>query len=80
MYPRPSRPPPVDRPAPSMRDREPKTLSVETLLETHDAPSLEIALEERAHDLGMLLDHMERPVLDPIAERNNAAHPHSLLL
>ena len=28
----------------------------------------------------MLLDHMERPVLDPIAEGNHAAHPDALPL
>ena len=28
----------------------------------------------------MLLDHMERPVLDPIAERNDASHPDALPL
>ena len=61
-------------------DRKPKVLSIETLLETHNAPSLEITLEERAHDLGMTLDDMQRPILDPVAERNHAPHPHALLL
>ena len=28
----------------------------------------------------MLFDHVERPVLNPIAERNHAAHPNALLL
>ncbi len=32
-----------------------------------------------AHEGGMLLDDMERPVLDPIAERNHAAHKDALL-
>jgi hypothetical protein len=28
----------------------------------------------------MLLDDMERPIVDPIAEQNHAAHPDALLL
>jgi hypothetical protein len=40
---------------------------------------LEIAAEERSHDLGVILDNMQRAILEPIAERNNAAHPHPLL-
>ena len=61
-------------------DRKPKALSIKTLLETHNAPSLEITLEERAHDLGMILDDMQRSILDPVAEGNDAPHPHALLL
>ena len=33
-----------------------------------------------AHEGGMLLDDMERSVLDPVAERNHSAHPDALLL
>jgi hypothetical protein len=46
---------------------------VEQCLEPHDAADLEITPIEIAHEGGMLLDHMERPVLDPIAERNDAS-------
>src|SRR5271155_3680021 len=40
--------------------------------------TLEIALEERAHGLGMILDDVQCPVLDPVAQRNHAAHPYPL--
>ena len=59
---------------------QPSVLVVEGRLQPHDAAKLNVASKEVAHEGSMLLDHMERPVLDPIAERNNAAHPHSLLL
>jgi hypothetical protein len=61
-------------------DRKPKALIVETLLETDNAPRLEIAPKEGAHDLGMVLDSMQGMVLDPVAQRDHAAHPHPLLL
>jgi hypothetical protein len=48
-------------------DRKPKALSIKTLLKTHHAPSLEITLEERAHDPRMVLDNMQRAILDPVA-------------
>jgi len=48
---------------------------VEKCLEPHDAADLEITPKEIPHEHGMLLDHMERPVLDPISERNDASHP-----
>jgi hypothetical protein len=47
-------------------------LVVENSLEPHDAADLEIAPKEAAHEDGMLLDHMERSVLDPIADGNHA--------
>jgi hypothetical protein len=31
--------------------------------------------KEITHENGVLLDNMERPVLDPISERNDAPHP-----
>jgi hypothetical protein len=37
------------------------------LLETHHAPSLEIAAKQGAHDLGMIVDGMQSAVLDPVA-------------
>ena len=48
-------------------DRNPNAISVETLLETHHASSLEISPEEGAHDLGMILDDMQRAILHPVA-------------
>ncbi len=59
---------------------QPNFLLVQNTIEPHDAADLEIAPKEIAHEDGMLLDHMERPALDPIAERNHAAHPDALLL
>ena len=61
-------------------DRKPKARSVQLLYETHDAPRFEISPKEGAHDLGMVLDDMQCPVRDPVAQRNHAAHPHPLLL
>ena len=61
-------------------DRNPKALSVELLFETHHASRLEIAAEEGAHDLGMILDDVQCAILDPVAQRDYAAHPHPLLL
>src|SRR5258708_5430736 len=59
---------------------ESDVLLVQSELEAHDAADLEIATKEVAHEGGMLLDDMERPIVDPIAERNHAAHPDALLL
>src|ERR1700733_6332914 len=53
---------------------------VENSLEPHDTADLEITPIEIAHEDGMLLDYMERPVLDPISERNHASHPDALPL
>ncbi len=61
-------------------DRKPKALSIQLLFETHDASRLEIAAEEGAHDLGMVVNDMQCAVLDQVAQRDNAAHPHPLLL
>jgi hypothetical protein len=60
--------------------RQPDVFVVENSLQAHDAADLEIAPKEIAHEDGVLLDHMERPVLDPISEGNDAAHPDALLL
>src|SRR5277367_4654523 len=60
--------------------RQPGVLLIKDGLELHDAAGLEIALEEIANKFGMLFDDIQRPVLDPIAERNDAAHPNALLL
>src|ERR1700734_2723488 len=43
-------------------------LAGENSLEPHDAADLEITPIEVSDKGGMLIDHMERPVLDPIAE------------
>ena len=59
---------------------QPDVLLVQSSLEPHDAADLEIATKEIADEGGMLLDDMERPIVDPIAERNHAAHPDALLL
>jgi hypothetical protein len=53
---------------------------VENSLEPHDAADLEITPKEIPEEGGMLLDHMERPVLDPTSERNDAPHPDALPL
>src|ERR1700721_1875314 len=78
--------PPTDQPAayglarPVGPEWQPGILVVENSLEPHDAADLEITPKEIAHESGILLDHMERPVLDPIAEGNDASHPDALLL
>ena len=53
---------------------------VEDSLEPHDAADLEITPIEISDEGGMLLDHMERAVLDPIAKGNHAPHPDALPL
>src|SRR3984957_19760407 len=60
-------------------DRKPKALSVETLLETHHASRLEIAAKQGPHDCCMIIDDAQGAVLDPVAQRNHATHPHPLL-
>src|SRR5271166_4863889 len=78
--------PPADQPAPCSlappvaSNRQPNELLIQNGLEPHDAADLEIAPKEMAHEGGMLLDDMERSVLDPVAERNHSAHPDALLL
>jgi hypothetical protein len=59
---------------------QPDVLLIQSDLEPHDAADLEIAPKEIAHEDGMLLDDMERPIVDPIAERDHAAHPDAFLL
>src|SRR5712671_4322541 len=77
---------PTDQPAtyglarPVDPEWQPGVLLVENSLEPHDAADLEITPKEIADEGGMLLDHMERPVLDPIAERNHTPHPDALPL
>jgi hypothetical protein len=61
-------------------DQNPKAFSVKLLSETRHASRLEISPEEGAHDLGMILDDAQGPVLDLVARWDHAAHPHSLLL
>jgi hypothetical protein len=69
---------PTDQPAayglarPVGPQRRAGVLVVEKCLEPHDAANLETTPKEISDESGMLLDHMERPVLDPIAERNDA--------
>src|ERR1700727_974520 len=57
---------------------QPGILVVENSLEPHDAADLEITPKEISDEGCMLLDHMERSVLDPIAEGNHAPHPDAL--
>ena len=77
---------PTDQPAayglarPVGPEWQPGVRLVEKCLEPHDAADLEITPKEISDEDGMLLDHMERPVLDPIAERNDAPHPDALPL
>ena len=77
---------PTDQPAayglarPVGSQRRPGVLVVENSFEPHDAADLEITPKEIPHEGGMLLDHMKRPVLDPIAEGNDASHPDALPL
>ena len=57
-------------------DRDAKVLGVELLFEADHAARLEVAPEHGAHDLGMILDDVQGAILNPVAERNHAAHPH----
>src|SRR5208337_884445 len=61
-------------------NRNPQILGVEGLLKADDASRFEIAPEQGAHDRCMIIDDAQSAILDPIAQRNRAAHPHSLLL
>jgi hypothetical protein len=45
-------------------DREPDVLLVEDGLESHDAANLKISAKKIAHEGGMLVDRMQRPILD----------------
>ena len=69
------RPPPVLFPGPVDPLRETHVLAVERSFERDDGAELEVAAEYLPHQSGMLLDDVQRPVLDPIAEWNDAAHP-----
>src|ERR1700733_2491504 len=60
-------------------DRNPNALSVELLFETHHASRLEIAAKQGAHDRCMILDDVQGAFLDPVAQRDHAAHLHPLL-
>src|ERR1700722_17780219 len=61
-------------------DWKPNPVSVELLLKAHQASRVEIAAKQGQYDLGMIFDDVQRTVLDPVTQRNHAAHPHSLLL
>jgi len=61
-------------------NRNSQALGVEGLLKADDASRFEIAPEEGAHDRCMIIDDVQSAILDPVAQRNHAAHPHSLLL
>src|SRR6202030_3053413 len=52
----------------------------ESPLHPNDAANLEIAPKKIAHDLGVLVDDMQRPILNAIAERDHPAHPDAPLL
>src|SRR5258707_11719456 len=60
-------------------DRNPNPLRVELLFEANDGSRLEIAAEQGPHDCCMILDDAQGAILDPVAQRDYAAHPHSLL-
>src|SRR3984885_6027262 len=59
---------------------QPCALMVEKCLKPDNAADLKISTKEISDEDGMLLDHMERPVLDLIAKRNHASHPDALPL
>src|SRR5208282_4720869 len=59
---------------------QPHILSVEDGLQSHHAADVKIASEELPHEVGVLLDDVERPILDSIAKRDDASHPDALLL
>src|SRR5271166_1461438 len=61
-------------------NRSPQILGVEGLLKADDASRFEIVPEQGAHDRCMIIDDVQSPIFDPIAQRNHAAHPHPLLL
>jgi hypothetical protein len=61
-------------------DRNPKAFIIKLLLEAHHASRSEIATKQGSHDVGMIVDDMQRAVLDSVTQRNHAAHPHPLLL
>src|ERR1700722_20930837 len=54
-------------------DRKPKVLGVQLLLEMHHAPRFEVSPKEGAHDRCMILDDAQGAILDPVAQRNDAA-------
>src|ERR1700688_2862161 len=53
---------------------ESDVLLVQSSLEPDDAAGLQIAAKEIAHEGGMLLDDMERPIIGSIGERGHAGH------
>src|SRR5271167_2057240 len=60
-------------------DRKPNALSIELLFEAHHASRLEIAAKQGPYDCCMILDDAQGALLDPVAQRDYAAHPHTLL-
>jgi hypothetical protein len=72
--------PPAEQAAPSRAataidaDWKPKVLSVELLLEAHHTSRLEIAAKQGAHDCCMIIDDVQGACLDPVAQRDYAAH------
>ena len=53
---------------------------VQRRFEPNDRAKGQVAAEDCPHQFGMLFDDMQRPVLDPEPERDDAAHPEPLLL
>src|SRR5215204_163764 len=53
---------------------------IEPTLEGADGAELEIAGKQAPDQARMVLDDVQRPVLDPVAERHYATHPDALLL
>jgi hypothetical protein len=53
---------------------------MEFLFKRPDRAEREIALENQPNDLGLVLLEKELPVLQPVAEWNDAADPDALLL
>src|ERR1017187_1456551 len=61
-------------------DGKAKIFRVDHLFETGGASRFEIAAEKASNDFGMVFDNVQGAILDAIAQRNHAAHPHALLL
>ena len=59
---------------------QPDVVSVERRFQRDHRVDREIAAKDVAHEIGVFLDDMQRAVLDPIAERDDPAHPEALLL
>ena len=61
-------------------DRGDDALRIERGFQAHDAAEFEIAAKQHPDEFGFRLDNVQRPVFDPVAERDHPAHPNPLLL